>query len=128
MIAVQVRDEDVVYLPPAYFVALHLRLCAFAAVYQQVFAIHAYYLRRGMALVSRQCRIVAEDGYFHLKGKQDKPFRLLFLRLIHFQCLEGCVEALYFFARGRQLAQLYIIARLVVRRSPRAGIDAVLQC
>ena len=54
MIAMQVTDKNVMHTAPPQAKALHLRLCAFTAVYKQHFAIHRHRLCSRMPSESRQ--------------------------------------------------------------------------
>lgn len=65
MVAMEVRDEDVIEMAPADAVLLHLDLGAFAAVYEDILAIKRHDLCGGIATVGRERRVIAEDGDFH---------------------------------------------------------------
>ena len=87
MVAMQVGDENVLHVPPAYPVLLHLYLRAFAAINEDVCPIERHYLRSRVTTVSRQGRVVAENSDFHGgcndNRKDAKARKNLSIKILH---------------------------------------------
>lgn len=69
MVTVQVGDENMVNPAATDLVLVHLRLCAFSAVYEKKMVIEGNHLGGGMPVESRYGRIISKYGY--REHKQD---------------------------------------------------------